>query len=215
MFFTVCCLQGVRFGYHFTFCLSEGANILNGFGFNGYDEKKQMKWDRLASVNLIGVEFAQSPFEISQNWNMTAGHWLKYYVYLRLDAPTSKPTTSSATITNLVSALWHGFYPGYFIHFLTASLILAISRIIRAKYRDRVIAAGQMYKSIYNFLGFFLIKNYMGYSMASFVLLTWDKVGVYLSNVSYIGHIALAITYVIVNILPAPVKDGDKKKKDR
>lgn len=47
-----------------------------------------------------------------QNWNITAGHWLKYYVYLRLDSPASKPKDSSATVTNLVSALWHGFYPG-------------------------------------------------------------------------------------------------------
>jgi len=219
LFYSICCLQGVRFGYHFSFCLSEGANMLNGFGFNGIDENGNIKWDRLASANVTGVEFAQSPFEVSLNWNVTAGHWLKNYVYLRLDPPTSKPSNFSSTFTNLLSALWHGFYPGYFIHFGTASLVLQVGRGIRAKFRDRAILAGETAKMIYDFLGFLFIKFFMGYSMACFYGLTWEKCINYLISMRFVGHIGLIVVYLILMIIPSPsTKKPDSttnsKKKD-
>jgi hypothetical protein len=60
-----------------------------------------------------------------------------------------------------------GSRAGYFIHFGTASMVLQVGRAIRGKLRDRVIAMGALPKQCYDFLGFFFIKFFMGYSMRS------------------------------------------------
>jgi len=211
VFYTICALQGVRFGYFFSFCLSEGTNILNGFGFNGYVDGK-IQWDRLASVNVLEVEFAQSPRDITDNWNITAGHWLKYYVYWRTDKPSEKPSVFALYLTNITSALWHGFYPGYFIHFTTAALLANIARHCRAKVRPLFLNSGKVAKSIYDFLGFCAIKYYMGYSMAAFSGLTWEKCSTFHTNVGYMGHIILLISLLVGNILPTPKTTTTKDK---
>lgn len=41
-------------------------------------------------------------------------------------------------ITNTVSAFWHGFYPGYYISFVKASLEIDMMRRLRAKARPMV-----------------------------------------------------------------------------
>jgi hypothetical protein len=53
-------------------------------------------------------------------------YWLKYYVMLRLldrDAPKGvvqmKPTMASF----VVSAFWHGTYPGFFIFFISSFIV--------------------------------------------------------------------------------------------
>ncbi|WP_410961968.1 MBOAT family O-acyltransferase, partial [Salmonella sp. SAL4359] len=38
-------------------------------------------------------------------------------------------------VTNLVSAFWHGFYPGYYIAFAKASFEIDIFRQLRGKFR--------------------------------------------------------------------------------
>lgn len=68
----------MRFGYYFAFLLSEGTppresifsnsrsggNIACGLGYNGKDEKGNYKWDRVCSVDVIGVEMTESPKDL-------------------------------------------------------------------------------------------------------------------------------------------------------
>lgn len=48
------------------------------------------------------------------NWNMGANRWLRYYVYMRVTPFGQTGGMKSTMITYSVSALWHGFYPGYY-----------------------------------------------------------------------------------------------------
>ena len=56
---------------------------------------------------------------------MSAHSWLKYYVYLRqLDNKRKESFNFASTfITFTVSAIWHGFYPGYYVFFTGAALM--------------------------------------------------------------------------------------------
>ncbi|KAI8346158.1 MBOAT, membrane-bound O-acyltransferase family-domain-containing protein [Blakeslea trispora] len=99
-----------RFKYYFVWYLAEGACILSGFGFNGYDEQGNACWDRLKNVNFLSCELAQSYKQLTANWNMGANRWLKNYVYLRLEPGSTKTTL----MTYVVSAVWHGFQPGFY-----------------------------------------------------------------------------------------------------
>ncbi|KAI8643671.1 MBOAT, membrane-bound O-acyltransferase family-domain-containing protein [Parasitella parasitica] len=117
-----------RCKYYFIWSLSEGACILSGFGFNGVDDRQRPQWDKLSNVNVLDCEFAQSYKQLSENWNIGANHWLRHYVYLRFDSPGSTSTTLK---TYIISSMWHGFHPGFYIFFMTASILQLIARQVR------------------------------------------------------------------------------------
>jgi len=205
-----------RFGYFFTFCLAEGANILNGFGYNGVISENEKTgeqvygWNRLASVEILRVEFAESPRDISTYWNMTVGHWLKHYVYERSAPASKKPPSWAVYTTNLLSGLWHGFYPGYFIHFTTAAMMVEAARRTREKLRPRFAGDERpsLKKKFYDVIGMLLIKMMMGYSMATFVGLSWQNCVAYNSSMVYSGHIGLVTWIIVMIIIPMPRRRG-------
>lgn len=60
------------------------------------------------------------------SWNISVHEWLKYYVYLRLLDNNKKRGSSNvfaALVSFMVSAIWHGFYPGFYSFFLGAFLL--------------------------------------------------------------------------------------------
>jgi lysophospholipid acyltransferase len=66
-------------------------------------------------VKIGAMEFATAIDHMPLNWNIFTGKWLKYYFYTRLLSAGWKRMANP--ITFLVSAFWHGFYPGYYMLF--------------------------------------------------------------------------------------------------
>ena len=63
------------------------------------------------------------------SWNIGTNHWLRMVVYERL--PNSKNVSTLRTVlTFMMSAIWHGFYPGYYVTFATGALIVTAARIV-------------------------------------------------------------------------------------
>ena len=59
------------------------------------------------------------------SWNISAHMWLKYYIFMRM-LPNDKRGSrqaAAALVTFVVSATWHGFYPGFFVFFIGAGLM--------------------------------------------------------------------------------------------
>ena len=53
------CMFINRLKYYFAWKVAEGASILGGFGFEGYDkEGKEIGWKGVENVNILGCEFA-------------------------------------------------------------------------------------------------------------------------------------------------------------
>lgn len=123
-----------RLKYYGVWTLTEGACILAGLGYNGIDAVTgKVSWNRLQNIDPIAVETAQNPRAYLGGWNMNTNHWLRNYVYLRVTPRGKKPGFRASMITFATSALWHGFYPGYYLTFILASLIQtsAKSRLLR------------------------------------------------------------------------------------
>jgi lysophospholipid acyltransferase len=58
-------------------------------------------------------------------WNISVHEWLKNYVFMRM-LPTGsrgKGIAKASFLTMMVSAIWHGFYPGFFFFFLGAFIM--------------------------------------------------------------------------------------------
>lgn len=118
MFFIQVSAILTRFKYYCVWYLAEGACILSGFGFNGYDKDGNPLWNKLTNVNVMACEGAQSYKMLTENWNIGANHWLRHYVYLRFNPPGSGISTLK---TYVVSSLWHGFHPGFYCKLLNTS----------------------------------------------------------------------------------------------
>lgn len=113
-----------RLKYYGVWSLTEGACILSGMGYNGFDPKSgKVFWNRLENVDPWSLETAQNSYGYLGNWNKNTNHWLRNYVYLRVTPKGKKPGFRASMATFATSALWHGFYPGYYLTFVLGSFI--------------------------------------------------------------------------------------------
>jgi lysophospholipid acyltransferase 1/2 len=58
------------------------------------------------------------------SWNIRTLIWLRRVVYDRL------PRRYGTQAVFLCSALWHGFYPGYYITFMSTALVILAGRTV-------------------------------------------------------------------------------------
>lgn len=122
-----------RLKYYGVWTLTEGACILTGLGYSGVDPVTgKVSWDRLQNINPWGVETAQNARAYLGNWNMNTNNWLRNYVYLRVTPKGKKPGFRASLITFTTSAFWHGFYPGYYLTFVLASLLQTVAKSVSA-----------------------------------------------------------------------------------
>lgn len=203
-----------RCTYYFAWLLSEGQCVISGMGFNGIDEaatakaKAQngpsasavYKWDRASNVRPLALETATSIKEVTENWNLGADRWLRYYIYLRLQKPWS---AYSMYITYVASAFWHGFYPGYYVTFVTAAFTTEMFRGIFRKIRPRMMTSdGKNHNWAYAILSRMATTYLLSYTFVGFLLLSWERIYELYSMLLWHGHVLylvaiLALTYII------------------
>lgn len=120
-----------RMKYYGVWYLTEGACILSGMGYKGFDPKTgRVQWDKLQNVNPWGIETAQNTRAYLENWNMNTNNWLRNYMYLRVTPKGKKPGFRASLATFITSAFWHGFYPGYYLSFPLAAFLQTIAKSI-------------------------------------------------------------------------------------
>ncbi|XP_064382588.1 lysophospholipid acyltransferase 2-like [Halichondria panicea] len=113
-----------RLKYYFLWYLVDSVNNTCGLGFSGYDTLGQPKWDLVSDINFAEIEAAPNIRALSTYWHATAGKWLRRVCYERV---TFSPTYTSF----IMSAWWHGFYPGYFFMFLSFAVAAEAARKMR------------------------------------------------------------------------------------
>ncbi|KNC51062.1 membrane bound O-acyl transferase [Thecamonas trahens ATCC 50062] len=138
---------GLRFRYYFAFALAEGA--CRGAGLVA-----------VTNVDIVAIETAQNFKVAVENWNIGVARWLKLYVYHRV-APGS--SFINVLATNVAGAIWHGFYPGYYLAFLLGSFCTQFSRLVRRKLRPHALAAGTWVKAGYDTVGWAGSALILGY----------------------------------------------------
>lgn len=113
-----------RTKYYGVWSLAEGACILSGLGYNGFDPKSgKVFWNRLENIDPWSLETAQNSYGYLGSWNKNTNHWLRNYIYLRVTPRGKKPGFRASLATFTTSAFWHGFYPGYYLTFILGSFV--------------------------------------------------------------------------------------------
>lgn len=118
-----------RTKYYGVWSLAEGACILSGMGYNGFDGKTgKVFWNRLENIDAWKLETAQNSHGYLGSWNKNTNHWLRNYVYLRVAPKGKKPGFRASLATFTTSAFWHGFYPGYYLSFVLGSFVQTVAK---------------------------------------------------------------------------------------
>ncbi|XP_024080759.1 lysophospholipid acyltransferase 1 isoform X1 [Cimex lectularius] len=189
----------VRFKYYHAWILADAICNLSGLGFNGYDPiTKKAKWDLTSNVDIYNFELGTNIRESIDSWNKGTNLWLKLIVYSRVKK-------YNVLLTYLLSALWHGFYPGYYMTFLSGALFTVAARVVRGSLRP-YFQTSQSKIMFYNVLTIFVTRIIMGYLTFSFVLLEfWASLLVFW-HMYFFLHILAVLSIVFLPRLLGPTE---------
>ncbi|KAK2749457.1 lysophospholipid acyltransferase [Myotisia sp. PD_48] len=166
----------VRLKYYGVWMLTEGACILTGMGYNGVDPQTgHVYWNKLENVSPWELETAQNTHAFLGSWNKNTNHWLRNYVYLRVTPKGKKPGFRASLATFATSAIWHGFYPGYYLTFILGSFVQTSAKHFRRHIRPFFLSpdgtAPTTHKKYYDILGWLSTRLVMDFTIAPFILL--------------------------------------------
>uniref|UniRef100_A0A8B9GVZ2 Membrane-bound O-acyltransferase domain-containing protein 2-like n=1 Tax=Astyanax mexicanus TaxID=7994 RepID=A0A8B9GVZ2_ASTMX len=150
--------------YYFVWTLADAINNAAGFGFNGYDSDGKPQWDLISNLRIMNIELATSFKVFLDNWNIQTAHWLKRVCYERCPY---NPTAA----TFLLSAMWHGAYPGYYLTFLTGIVVTLAARAVRHNVRPYFLGS-PTHKFVYDVITWASTQIAICYTVVPFVLLS-------------------------------------------
>jgi len=178
----------VRCKYYFVWSFAHACYLASG-------ANKCVKFDG-CNVNIYQIETSQSIYEVTNNWNLCTNEWLKTHMYQR--ALTSGYSKQNATyITNMVSALWHGFYPGYILTFVTGGVLTELGRRIRNEVRPTFLATPFL-KRTYDIICTFVVMILIAYATIPFQLYALTPTFQVWANMYFVGHILMMGAVVLL-----------------
>lgn len=129
-------IKGYLFMLMSGFCFVDMGQIASGIGYDGADN-----YNKYASMDLLSFETATNSKTLLGSWNMRIQSWLKNYVYIKTLDPT-KPRGAVQMLPTLLtffaSAIWHGFYVGFFMTFLGFAFFDQLQKMIEKFVGEKV-----------------------------------------------------------------------------
>lgn len=192
-----CALLAVRMKYYFGWKNAQGACNVWYSGFDGFNEKGEpIGWSISDNMDVLGFEFPPDVQTMTKKWNKKTSDWLTRYVYIR--------TGGNLGAVYSTSAFWHGFYPGYYMFFLSVPLVTFVDRLAKKKISP-MFSKSQF--SLYGLIGSLATVVGINYMVLTFVML--DRRWGYEAWKShyFFGHLGSIILYVVLSAMPTPKKE--------
>lgn len=181
----------IRQKYYFAWGLAEVNGVAVGAGYTGQCPRTGATLNHnIRNFDFIKVETGISLKHVIDAWNISTTRWLRETFYDRL------PSAYRTILVFIISAFWHGFYPGYYIMFLSFALFTMTSRLWHRhcrQYFRRNYLSSQLY-SVFTMIITNLIVNY---GQAPFHLLDFYSSLKFLRIFYFIPHlIAVGILFI-------------------
>lgn len=188
-----------RLKYYTIWLIAEGACILCGIGYNGYNPETDLfKWNRVQNIDPLAFEKGQNVHACLEAWNMNTNKWLKHYIYLRLARPGKKPGFKSTFCAFATSAIWHGTRPGYYLTFVMGAMLQTLGRIYRRNIRPIFLEADgktpKKSKVYYDIVSYVTTQLAFGFIVQPFVILDFPRSLYCWSTVYFYVIIVTAVT---------------------
>ncbi|CAI2361780.1 unnamed protein product [Moneuplotes crassus] len=203
LFYSYIFVMNFKYSAFACWFFADGTSILSGLGFSGRKEKNE--YNSVKAFSWANIELATSPRQIINNWNFQVSNWLRNYIYIRFERGDPKRKGKATLAVFLISALWHGFLPCYYIFFFCLDLLLSTSRKIH-KHGDMF---GFMPKILRKVLATVLTHFMITQLGCLYLLRTGDNIIKYCRSTNCIGLISLAVAYLFTKVFMS--KDPKKK----
>lgn len=212
-FYAYIALAVLRCKYYFAWTMAEGAANVAGFGYvppSGKGEgARKSHWGGIANLDILHFEFPSNIGSATHAWNKRTQSWLSRYAGKRVPRAYAQITAFS------LSAFWHGFYPGYYLFFLCAPIAMSVATALKDKVRARLYPrvpegakppAGYPNTAarVYDYVGRVCTTLALNYLVIPFVALGWDEGFRAWASLYYAGHIALALLWLVLQLVPKP-----------
>jgi len=192
----------IRQKYYFAWKNAEGANNIWYAGWEGQDASgKSIGWDNACNIDIVDFETAPNLKTLSAGWNKKTSNWLTRYVYMR--------TGGSLLATYAMSAFWHGFYPGYYLFFLSMPCLTACERLGRKKLSPYFSTGGKW--SPWGIVTMLTTSFLIEYFVQPFQVLAFSWGWEAWSAHHFFGHVLAAIFYIVVSMVPTKKEEGKKQ----
>jgi len=144
----------------------------------------------VTNVKIRQLETSTSIKVIFDKWNIQTQIWLRRIAYDRL--PSGKTLG-----VFVLSALWHGFYIGYYLTFVLAAFMVYAGRGIRRKIRPlfQMNKSTQMLYSVLTWVGTLTAINY---SAVSFDFLDFGRSIEFYKQWYFIPHIIVTLCAIFL-----------------
>lgn len=183
--------------YHMVWYLAEAALILAGMGYNGTDEKGNAKWDKVLQTDMIRFELAPNPQQLASTWNISIHRAFKTYIY-HSGTKGSKPGGLNIGAVYLASAVWHGFYPGYYIFFGLLGFGTFFSRLYQRNFGPLCYVQNAkkwtdltLLHIVCNLISWLVMHTFTYWAATSFLLLSLDDTLNFWKSIYYIPIIVI------------------------
>ncbi|THD26162.1 Lysophospholipid acyltransferase 2 [Fasciola hepatica] len=184
----------VRQKYYFAWGLAEINGIGVGLGYTGVCPKTgQPIYAHVRSFDMVQVEAGLSLKHVIDSWNISTTRWLREAFYDRL------PRSCRTPLVFIISAFWHGFYPGYYQMFLTFALFTIVSRMWHRTMRPYC-RPNRACAQVYDLFTIFITNVAINYAQAPFHLLDWSASLKFWSVFYFVPH-AIAISLLLIRFV--------------
>lgn len=199
--------------YLFAFCMMDAAVISSGLAYNGRSDDGKENFNRIQSIRIYEIETSLRIKDFLTSWNISVHLWLKNYVFLRLmrtrnmgqegdtndkqnlDKKCKDNVFLPSMTTFIVSAIWHGFYPGYMVFFIGAGLTDFIIKYAEpcAVYFESFPVKWPLYLTLF-FWDYFMCAFWA----LPFNLFSLEKIWKFHKAMHFWGYISLMVLFLTV-----------------
>ena len=141
-------------------------------------------------------------------------------VYFRVTKPRAKPgqdpkklkglsAPQGQLVVFLVSALWHGCYPGYY-YFFVFMFFMNLVATWGSKRITPLIPKNKVVSAIYAFICFYLAHSALNYGALSFIALSHAASVTAYNNLYWLGHILGLVAFIVAVV--DPIRPSRKPK---
>ncbi|TGZ74051.1 hypothetical protein CRM22_001157 [Opisthorchis felineus] len=189
--YTTVSLFLVRQKYYFAWGLSELGGISAGLGYTGIcPNTGRPQYAGVRNFDVFQIECGLGLKNVIDSWNISTTRWLREVFYERL------PYFCRTFLVFIISAFWHGFYPGYYLMFVTFALFTFVSRMWRRAMRP-FCRQTVLSSCIYDVFTAILTNLVINYAQAPFHLLDWSASLIFWSAFNFVPHLsALFLLFV-------------------
>ncbi|XP_073781373.1 lysophospholipid acyltransferase 1 isoform X1 [Danio rerio] len=191
-------IQAARPKFYFAWTLADAVHNAAGYGVSGVNERGEVSWDLVSNVRIWEIETATSFKSFIDNWNIQTGLWLKRVCYDR--APFYR-----TPLTFVLSAIWHGVYPGYYFTFITAIPITLAARSVRRNFRKYFLSSQQL-KFCYDVVTWAATQLTICYTVMPFLLLALEPTLKYYRSMYFHVHVISILAMILLPGKPKSFK---------